>query len=273
MTTEALDAIRERAAALLAAQPWVEVASRGLLVLVRPPATPWANTSTISAAWLILDGVEARALPPEFRGPVVRDGALRLPASAADGLELAVMTSEGVGRALDGVTRRSLEMRWMLRHSVPLHDPLHRHDSLVGAAGRLPEDALERAVRPLYVQAAAALGALTTGVPSIASATSAFLLLGEAAGALTRLACVLDDGSHPPPEWLAPAARETRLGKRIAPWLDDLGPAAGGDDRAAGWIREASMGVLREAASVLQVEFAGRDWFTDPESYALRTPR
>ena len=289
MTTESTQGAPALATALLATAPWLEVASRGLLLLVRPPVASWADPEADDdeadapsdhvvavagppAVWLILDGVEARALPPEFRGPIVREGVLRIPATETSGLELVVMTSEGVGRALDGVTRRSLEMRWLMRHSAPLHDPLHRHDSLVGAAGRLPADSLERAVRPLYVQAAVAFRALAE-LPVDAAPERLVMLMGEAMGGLLRLACVIEEGSHPTIEWLAQAGRATHLGKRIGSWLDDLGPATSGEARAARWVRDACSGVLRETAAVLQVEFGGRDWLVEPESYGLRPPR
>jgi len=97
--------------------------------------------------------------------------------------------------------------------------------------------------------------------------------MAEAAAPLARLACVLEEGTHPPTEWLLPAARETRLGKRIAPWLDDVVPAVAGDARAARWTRESGAGVLREVATVLRTEFAASDWLRDPETYALRPSR
>jgi hypothetical protein len=133
-------------------------------------------------------------------------------------------------------------------------------------------DGLERVVRPLFVQGAVALSALASS-PITAPGATTVLLAGEAASALTRLACVLEEGSHPPPDWLVPAARETQLGRRMAAWLDDLGAAAAGDARAARWVRESGSGVLREAASALHAEFGGRDWLRDPEAHSLRITR
>lgn len=269
--------LAEAGRALLEAAPWDEVASRALLVLVRPPAVEWAATSAPALLWLILDGAEARALRPELRNPLVRDGStlVHVPASdATPAMQLAVLTSEAVARHLEGVTRRSLEMKWLARRAQPLHDPLHRFDSLAGMAARLPADALERVARPLYVQAAQSLEALAgTPLPASGVDGGAMLPAVEAAAALCRLACVLDGGSHPPTEWLLPAARETALGKRLASWLDDVPTAVAGEPRAARWIRESGAGVLREAAAALRAEFAGRDWLDDPIAQTVRPAR
>jgi hypothetical protein len=270
--TDARSRARTTATALLAAPPWAEMASRALLLLVRPPATEWADSGGTLAFWLILDGAEARGLPPEPRQALGETGSYRAPGGAAEGFALVVFTSEALVRALEGVTRPSLELRWTARHSEPLHDPLHRAEGLAGVAGRLPADALERVVRPLFVQASSALRALA-GSPIDGQPATAAILAGEAAAALTRLACVLEDGSHPPAEWLVPASHETQLGRRITAWLDDIGPAAAGDARAARWVRESGPGVLREAATALHAEFGGRDWLRDPEGYALRIAR
>jgi hypothetical protein len=260
---------------LLASPAWEPVAGRTLLLLVHPPSVEWVDPYGAPALWAILDTPEARALPSEFRAPLLRDASAlaRLPGEAGrPPMHLAVFTSEGIGRLLEGVTRRSLETRWSVRHAQPLHDPLHRFEMLIGAAARLPADSLERIVRPLYVQAAQSLDALA-GAPLAERAETALLLVGEAAGAVCRIACVLEEGSHPPTEWLAPAARATRLGGRIASWLDDLPAAVGGDARAARWIRDSGQGVLREVVALLRVEFAGRDWLDDPLGQAVRPGR
>ncbi len=254
---------------LIAAAPWSEVASRALLLLVRPPAVAWAEAAA-PELWLILDTVEARALPLTMREPLLADGVTR--SLAGEDVDLAAFTSEATARTLEASTRHALEVRWALRHAEALHDPLHRAPGLAAAAGRLPIEALERVVRPLYVQAVSALGALLDE-PADGRRDTVLLLLAEAAAPLARLACVLEEGSHPPTEWLLPAARETRLGKRIAPWLDDLVAAVAGDARAARWTRESGAGVLREVAATLHAEFAGRDWLRDPETYALRPSR
>lgn len=271
--TQIVDAGR----ALLEAGPWDEVASRGLLVLVRPPVLEWAVTNAPPLLWLILDGTEARALGPELRNPLVRDGStlvhVRATATTPE-LQLAVLTSEAIARHLEGVTRRSLEMKWLARHGQSLHDPLHRFDSLRGMAARLPVDALERVARPLYVQAAQALEALAGTPPAAEGADDGAVLPAvEAMSALCRLACVLDDGSHPPAEWLLASARETALGKRLSSWLDDVPRAVAGEARAARWIRDSGGGVLREATAALRAEFAGRDWLDDPIAQTIRAGR
>lgn len=272
-TPTAAEAARERArvagTAMLAAAPWPELAGRALLLLVRPPAAAWA-TGAAPTLWLILDTVEARALPLGMREPLLADGVTR--DIAGVDVDLAVFTSEATARTLEASTRHALEVRWALRHAEALHDPLHRAPGLAAAASRLPIEALERVVRPLYVQAVSALGALLDE-PADGRRDTALLLLAEAAAPLARLACVLEEGAHPPTEWLLPAARETRLGKRIVPWLDDVVPAVAGDARAARWTRESGAGVLREVAAALHNEFAGRDWLRDPETYALRPSR
>jgi hypothetical protein len=271
----ALESTQARALALLEAAPWEPVSDRLLLLLVRPPAVEWAGQTGALLLWAVVDSAEARTLPVDLRAPLLRDGAMlqRVAADAGQpSMQLAVFTSEGIGRLIEGVTRRSLETRWSARHAEPLHDPLHRFEMLVGAAARLPATSLERIVRPLYVQAAQALEALAAA-PLEDRPQTALLLAGEAASAVCRIACVMDEGSHPPAEWLAPAARATRLGARVASWLDDLPPAVGGDARAARWIRDSGPGVLRELVALLRAEFAGRDWLDDPLAQAIRPAR
>jgi hypothetical protein len=258
------------ASAVLAAPPWSEIASRALLLCVDPPVAAWAVESRGGALWLVVDATEARLLPAEQRERLALTGSYG--AGVFEDFEVNVLTSEGLARALDGVNRQALELRWMARHAQPLHDPLHRAEGLAAIATRLPADALERIVRPLYVQVSTALSAFAQ-FPTAGQPETAVILAGEAAAALTRLACVLEEGSHPPAQWLVPAARETRLGQRIAAWLNDVGPAVAGDARAARWVRESGAGVLREAGAALHAEFAGRDWLVDPKEYARRLPR
>ncbi|MEI6664681.1 MAG: hypothetical protein WCL53_00835 [Chloroflexota bacterium] len=275
MTSDATEAVRTQARAdceaLLAQQPWLDVATRALVLLVRPPALAWASPLGTPALWMVIDASEARSLTPQYRDPLITGGSYHETAGRGR-YELTVFTSEGIGRVLEGVPRNSLEIRWTVRHAEPLHDPLHRGDSLSSAAARLPSDALERVVRPLYVQAASALHALMR-TPVEGPPETTLVLAGEAAGALARLGCVLAEGSHPPAEYLMPAARETPLGQRIASWLDDLGNAVVGEARAARWVRESCTGVLREAETTLRAEYSGREWLEDPEGYALRPGR
>ena len=257
----------ERGRALLAAPPWSERARAVTLLAVRPPRAPWADRGSAPAFWLLLDAEEARLLGDPWHDPLVRDGLRRAEdRSAEPPVELTVLTAEAAARLLAAVTRRALEARWLIRHASVVYDPLNRYEGLVASAGRLPAEALERITRPLLMQALTAIeGIGVVGADAVVAA-------GEAAGAVTRLACVLEDGTHPPAEWLLPAARETRLGKRIASWLDDLGPALGGDERAQRWIADGAQGVLREAAAALRPEFGGREWLRDPERFALRPP-
>ena len=275
MTADPTEAVRAQARAdceaLLAGHPWSEFATRALVLLVRPPTVAWASPLGMPALWMVMDASEARALPPRERDPLATGGSYRTLAPR-DRYELVVFTSEAIGRALEGVPRSGLELRWTVRHAEPLHDPLHRAEQLSRAAGRLPSDALERVVRPLYVQAANALHALAR-TPIEDNNETTLVLAGEAASAMGRLACVLAEGSHPPAEYLMAAARQTPLGQRIASWLDDLPAAVSGEARAARWIRESCNGVLREAESALRAEYSGRDWLEDPEAYALRPGR
>jgi hypothetical protein len=225
--------------------------------------------------WLVVDPAEARALPAELRAPLLQRGVFLLhagPPGVRPEAEFVVFSSEGLGRLVEGVSGRALEARWLLRHGEPLHDPLRRYERAAGAAARLPGEALESIVRPLFLRAAGALDVLAA-VPPDAERGSALLLLSETASAAARLACVLDEGAHPPTEWLLPAARETRLGRRLAAWFDDLVPAAGGDPRAARWIAESGGGVLRELTAALRADFADREWLQHPLEQALRPGR
>lgn len=274
-TQDSREVLAAAGRALLVTPEWEPVAPRTLLMLVRPPHADWVDSSGTPLLWAILDAPEARALPPELRSPLARDGAAfqRLSGDAEQpSLHLAIFTSEGMGRLMEGVTRRSLEARWSARHSEALHDPLHRFELLTGAAARLPVESLERIIRPLYGQAAQALDALANA-PIEERRETTLILTGEAAAAVCRIACVMEAGSHPPTEWLIREARTTHLGQRVSSWLDDLVPAIGGNERAARWIRETGPGVLRELVAALRAEFAGRDWLTDPQAQSIRPGR
>ena len=278
MTSADAVAVRElargRAEQLLATTPWADIAPRALVLLARPPRDEWAEPLGTPALWVVLDGAEARALPAETRGALLQDGVQVLGGGPAEQQDVAtvLLTADGLGRLLDGVARRSLEARWLVRHGEALHDPLRRYERAAGAAARLPADGLERATRPLFLRAATMLDTLAA-VPPQRLRDTALLLIGEAAGAAARLACVLDEGSHPPVDWLLPAARETRLGRRLEAWLDDIAPAVAGDARAARWVAESGSGVLRELVSALRADFAGRDWLLHPLDQALRPGR
>jgi hypothetical protein len=159
---------------------------------------------------------------------------------------------------LEGTGRRSLETRWSVRHAEPLDDPLRRQEHLAAMAARLPLGALEGIVRPLYVRARSSLDALEP--LAFAGAQEAVVAAGEAAGALARLACVLEDGIHPPSEWLIPASAETELGGRIASWLDDLPLALGGDAAAARRVAAGCQAVSRAAEAALRPRFGDARW-------------
>ncbi|MYE33096.1 MAG: hypothetical protein F4X80_10710 [Chloroflexi bacterium] len=249
---------------LLDEPPWDELERDLTLLLVRPPLADWVDTSTAAeldpAFWLILDAADARTLLEPWLSPLMRDGLRRV---RDDGGELTVLTVEACAALLEASTRRAFETRWTLRHAEVLHDPRGRHEGLATAAARLEVDALERSARALYLQAFAGLDALqhAGGDPLIAA--------GEAAGAVTRLACLLDEGCYPPTEWLYPAARATQRSRWLRPWLDSLT----GDEDARGRAAQAAPDVLRELASGLRAQFSNRPWLQDPERFALRAPR
>lgn len=250
--------------ALLDEPPWDELERDLTLLLVRPPLADWVDTSTAAelapAFWLILDATDARTLPEPWLSPLMRDGLRRV---RDDGGELTVLTTEGCAAFLEASTRRAFETRWTLRHAEVLHDPRGRHERLAAAAARLEVDALERSARALYLQAFAGLDALqhASDDPLIAS--------GEAAGAVARLACLLDEGCYPPAEWLYPAARGTQRSRWLRPWLDALT----GNEEARARAADAAPDVLRELASGLRAQFADRPWMQEPERFAQRAPR
>ncbi|MYA19163.1 MAG: hypothetical protein F4Z25_02600 [Chloroflexi bacterium] len=241
-----------RARALLEAPPWNDRTYGLTLLAVEAPEGAPAGPQRL---WLILDASDVRDLDEEWREPLLRH---RLRRSGDEAIETTVATTDGVEALLEGVSRRSLEVRWELLHAHPLHDPSGRGEQLAAAARRLPGEALERLVRPLYLQAGRALEALRR-THDASSEPAAAIAAGEAASALTRLACILEEGAHPTADWLDAAARETALGRRIAPWLDARSPAA-------------ADAVLGEAGQALRAYFAGREWLREPEIYALRPP-
>lgn len=268
---------REQGRLILGVAPWAEIEHRLTLLLVEPPAVPWAGVSATAVLWLITDGAAARTLPDGQREPLLGDGVLRLPAHATGGaagaagagaIDFTAFTLERIEGALAGVGRRSLELRWSMRRAEPLHDPLRRHDQLAAAAARIPEDSFDRIMRPLYLQAYESLRMLEA-VLAAGQYDNATVAAGEAAGALTRIACVLEEGIHPPARWLLPAARETDLGGRITSWLDDLPAAASGDEAAARRVRDGCDAVLRAATSALHPRFGSADWLLSPEASTL----
>ena len=264
-TIDARERARAWALGLLDEAPWTETRARAALLLVGPPVASWVTAAHIDAGrpatWLVVDRIDVRALPPTQREPLAKDGVFHQPAS---GGEFVVVVFEALELVLDGVGRRSLEARWTVAHAESLHDPLHRHEQLRRAAGVLPRDGEERALRPLYVQLAESIRGLGTGTLPAA---------GEAAAAACRLVSVLEAGMHAPVEWLASDVAETDLGRRLRLWLDDLAAAAHGDTGARRRALAASDGVLRTFAEPIRERIGQTPWLASPLAYALRPPR
>jgi hypothetical protein len=146
-----------------------------------------------------------------------------------------------------------------------------RLPQLVAAATRYPQDAPERITRTLWLQVAAAVRALW--IVGVAPAAVALPAAGEVSAALCRLACAYDEGDHPTVDLLLPAARRTRIGRRVATWLDDLAAALAGDAAATRRVLAAADQVLREVSGVLGENYRDRPWLRDPEAFALRAAR
>lgn len=252
---------------LLAEAPWEPVSDRVTALVVTPPDAEWAEARMLGA-WFVLDARTVRHLARPWGDALARQGARSERQRIAGGVRalLVALTEEALAKRIEAVTRPALEARWLVEHAAPVHDPLRRHQLMVGAARRLPEGAHERALRTQFL-------ALHGGFRSLQVGGAEPAALGETAAAAARLCCVLDRGMHPPPEWLLPAARETELGGRLESWFDDLRPAMAGDPRAGRWIVDAADGVLREAQQALHHTFGDRDWLRDPDSFAMRPPR
>lgn len=277
MTADPSSALRAQARdwgrSLLASPPWAELEHGLSLLLIEPPAVEWvaADPSTF-ALWLIVDAAEARSLPLELREPLIRDGMVieQTPAQDAEA-HLTVFTVDRLEAVIAGVGPRALELRWSVRHAEPVHDVLRRLETLRAAAERLPEEAPERIVRPLYLHAQASLRALRSvdaGRPSAGA-----IAAGEAAGALCRLACALEEGNYPPAQWLLPAAAETELGQRMASWLADV--AHYGEDGAARAQRvvDGCDGAWAAVQAAVRPLYGDTQWFLSPTVWALRPPR
>ncbi len=257
----------------LATPAWADLEHRLTLLLVEPPTVEWAAVPSVFALWLIVEDSETRELPLELREPLRRDGVLLEQTPARDGVvaQLTVFTVDRLAGVLAGVGRRSLELRWSVRHAEPIHDALRRHEQLSAAAERLPEDAPERIVRPLYLQAHSSLEALravSTDHPA-AGAVAA----GEAAGALCRLASALEAGSYPPAQWLRPAAAETDLGKRMSSWLDDVERNSDQGAARAQRVINGCDGVWNAVQAAVRPLYGATEWFLAPAIWALRPPR
>ncbi len=272
-TTALREAARDWGRSQLEAPPWGELQGRLTLLLVDPPAVHWAAAELHATLWIVAEASEVRTLPDALRDPLTRDGSTheRAHEAAALTVDLTVFTLERLEGVLSGAGRRSLETRWSVRHAEPVHDPLRRHERLSTAAQLLPDDAPRRIARTLYVDAHASITELSRLIPQRAEA--AIIAAGEAAGAVARLACSLDEGFYPPAEWLLPAARETQLGRRVASWLDDLPRALGGDDAATRRVADGCDPVLRAVRDAVRVRMGADDWLWSPRASALRAPR
>ena len=266
------ESAREWGRALIAKAPWAEVADRVTLLLTAPPAGLDAAPNSVSL-WLSIDLPTARALPQEYRALVTDEAQVERHRATGDLPAIAVtFTTDGaLDRLLQATTRRAMEARWQVRHSEVITDRLHRAENYALRAGMLPDDAPERVVRGLWgeAQAAARAFAAITGERPADALPAA----GELIAALCRLACFVDDGAYPATEWLLPAARPTRIGKRIASWLDGVVPAFGGDEAAARRVASSADQVLAEVQEVLAERHRSRPWLAAPEVFTLRTPR
>lgn len=277
MTADPVAALRAQARdwgrSRLATPAWAELEHRLTLLLIEPPTVEWeARDPSGFALWLIVEGAEARSLPPELREPLIRDGMLleQTPAHDAEA-QLTVFVLDRLEAVLAGIGRRALELRWSVRHAEPVHDVLRRLERLSAAAERLPEDAPERIVRQLYLQAQSSLRALRA--VNADQPAPGMIPAGEAAGALCRLACVLEEGNHPPAQWLLPAAAESELGKRMASWLADIA-RYGEDDRArAQRVINGCDGAWNAVQAVVRPLYGDTEWFLSPDVWALRPPR
>ena len=233
----------------------------------------WATAESHATLWIVAEASEVRVLPEALRDPLMHEGSTHEQSHRGEALtvDLTVFTLERLEGVLSGAGRRSLETRWSVRHAEPVHDPLRRNERLSAAAQLLPEDAPGRIARMLYLDAHASLTELSRITPQ--RATAAVIAAGEAAGAVSRLACSLDEGVYPPVEWLIPAARQTQLGRRIASWLDDLPRALGGDATATRRVADGCEPVLKAVKEAVRVRMGTADWLRSPRASALRAPR
>lgn len=264
----------ERARGLLRQSPWAEATERITLWLVSPPRGMTPRVRPPVEAWLAVDRAAAQTLPGDGQR-LSREGAIAgAPprASGEAGVRASLFTAEALAALLSGEGRRALEARWSLSHAELLADRLGRHERLIAESNRSPAGAVERALRGAYLAAAGALPALPHA-PGDGGALEMLPAAGEAAAALARLACLLDEESHPPLAWLLPAARETRLGRRIWSWFDDLALAISGDEAAERRVVNARDAVLDQARMLVRQRIGERPWLQEPASYLLNPRR
>ncbi|MFA7250272.1 MAG: hypothetical protein WC273_11660 [Dehalococcoidia bacterium] len=266
------DLAREWGRALVADEPWADVAERVTLLVTAPPTGVETLTNSVSL-WLTVDSTTARSMPAPFRGLATNEVQIEHQRATVSqpAITLIFSTDAALERLLQSVTRRSMEARWQVRHSEVVTDRLRRAENYALRAGMLPEDGPERVARGLWVETHAAARAF----PALAGPRGADALpaAGELVAALCRIACFIDDGAYPATEWLIPAARTTRIGKRIGDWIDGIAPAFGGDELAARRVASSASQVLAEVQEVLAERYRGRPWLAEPEVFTLRTPR
>jgi hypothetical protein len=258
---------REWGRALLDAPQWADVPDRVTLLTITP-AAGYDDDARSIVLWLTIDIPAARSLPNEYAA-LTRDEVIIEKRPAAPGT-LVAMTDASLHRLLQGTSRASVEARWSVRHAEAIADRLHRLDEFNVRANMLPEDALERIVRALWLDLHAAAGSLDT---IEAHPRNSLPVAGEAAAAVARLAVALEEGAYPPAELLMRAVRETRIGKRLGVWLDDLGSAVSGDVEAARRVVASREQALTEVRDVVGERWRSRPWWRDPEAYVLRAPR
>ena len=272
------DELRERAQewgrALLLKPPWEPLTERLSLILVAPlPGSRLESTPPAATLWMLLDRGVMGSLPDAVKQPLLETGAAieRHGATVTTPpIELAIRNVEGIEHQIEGTGRREMELRWTLIHATPIADRLRRLETLAARARLLPPDGLERAVRSLWLEAHAAAAALW---PLPTAPAHALPAGGELAGALLRLACLMDEGAYPPADRLRSEAAETRIGLRLRGWLDDLSAGFAGNDAAGRRAVNASAQVLEEVRLVLRERYADRPWLRDAASYELRARR
>ena len=266
------DRAREWGRALIAAAPWDTVSDRVTLLVTAPPTGIDAAPHSVSLL-LAIDTPTARSLTQEYRG-IATDEAMierKRATATSPAVTLTLMTDNALDRLLQATTRRAMELRWQVRHSEVVIDRLRRAENFALRSGMLPDDGHDRVARGLWVEAHAAARAFPAlggerGVDALPAA-------GELVAALCRIACLMDDGAYPATEWLLPAARPTRIGKRISAWMDGIVPALGGDDAAARRVASSTDQVIAEVHEVLAERYRRSPWLAEPEIFTLRTPR
>ncbi len=265
---------REWGRALLLRPPWDEATERLSLLLVRPHGQwPMMIAPDQATLWMLIDRASVGSLPATV-GRDLRERGVQIETfSACDEMPAMVLvarTTEGVERALEGVSRSDMETRWTITRAEPISDRLRRQESLAALARLLPPDGFERAVRVLWLDASRAQRGLWALGDAPAEALGA---AGEMSVALLRIGCLVDEGAYPPIDELNATGRTTRVGQRVSGWLDDLARALSGDNAAARRATRASGQVLEETRRILAERFRDRNWLRDPLLYEARATR